>query len=98
MKKIIGLAILVAFFAFAYFTKPDDRSCKIMVVKAVWGNLMPNEHQSPRFFSQFMDLYNKDITIDDWVLFKIIKYKLPDRKQLTSIGVFKRIYFVRQDK
>ncbi|MEO6905145.1 MAG: hypothetical protein ABI148_02190 [Ginsengibacter sp.] len=94
MKKIIVITILAAVLVFAYFTKPDDRNCKIMVVKAVWGKIMPNENQSPRFFSQFMDLYAKDITIDDWGVFKIIKYQMPNKK-LVSIGAFKRIFFIK---
>ena len=94
MKKMIVIVLLVAIFAAAYFTKPDNKTCKILVVKAVWGNVMPNEYQSPRFFSEFMDLYAKDITINDWGLFKIIKYKLAG-KEVTSIGAFKKVYFIR---
>lgn len=94
MKKIIVAVLLVAVLATAYFTKPDNKTCKILVVKAVWGNIMPNEYQSPRFYNQFMDLYAKDITIDDWGVFKIIKYKLAD-KEIKSIGVFKKVYFFK---
>ena len=94
MKKMIVIVLLLAIFAAAYFTKPDNKTCKILVVKAVWGNVMPNEYKSPRFFSEFMDLYAKDITINDWVFFKIIKYKLAG-KEITSIGAFEKVYFIR---
>jgi hypothetical protein len=94
MKKIIVIVLLAAVLLFAYFTKPTDKNCKIMVVKAVWGNVMPNEYQSPRFFAEFMDLYAKDITIDDWGVFKIIKYQMPNKK-LVSIGAFKKIFFIK---
>jgi len=96
MKKIILIIILVAICTTAYFTKPDNKNCKIMMVKAVWGNIMPNEYQSPRFFGEFMDLYAKDITIDDWGLFKIIRYQLVNKK-IVAIGAFKKIFFIKSD-
>lgn len=65
-----------------------------MVVTAVWGNYMPNQYQSPRFYDQFMDRYAKDISIEDWGLFKIIKFQLADKKY-TSIGAFKNVYFIK---
>ena len=94
MKKIIIILILATVLGIAYFTKPTDKNCKIMVVKAVWADVIPNEHQSPRFFGQFMDLYAKDITIDDWGFFKVIKFQLPHQK-VTSIGAFKKVYFLK---
>ena len=96
MKKIIIITLLVAVLAIAYFTKPDDKTCKELAVQAVWGNVMPDKYRSPRFYGQFMDLYSNDITIDDWIFFKIIKYKMGD-KTSTSIGAFKKVFFISMD-
>jgi len=95
MKKIIILLILAALMATAYFTKPADKTCKQLVVKAVWGNIMPDKERSPRFYSEFMDLYAGDITIDDLVFFKIIKYKLGKEKKYVSIGAFNKVFFIK---
>jgi len=94
MKKIILISLLTIVMALAYFTKPDDKTCKELAVKGVWGNVMPDKYRSPRFYSQFMNLYAGDITVDDWVLFKVIKYKLALDKRLVIVGVFKGILFL----
>jgi len=95
MKKIIIITLLALVLAIAYFTKPDDKTCKELAVKAVWGNIMPDKYGSPRFYSQFMNLYANNITIDDWLFFKIINYKLGPKKNVVSIGAFKNIFFIK---
>ncbi len=53
MKKIIAVIIIISFLFVAYRTKPDDRTCTLKGVKAVWGKLTPTETK-PVYFEQFM--------------------------------------------
>jgi hypothetical protein len=91
MKKIIGVIIIVAFFFIAYRTKPDDRTCILKGVKAVWGNRTPAEDK-PLYFEQFMNITSKSVKIDDWLFFKQIKYKYGNDYKTIGFGAFNKVF------
>jgi hypothetical protein len=91
MKKIIGGIIILALLFVAYRTKPDDRTCILKGVKAVWGKLTPNEDK-PLYFEQFMDITSKSVKIHDWILFKQIKYKYSDGYKTIGFGAFNKVF------
>lgn len=91
MKKII-ITILVAFALFAaYKSKPDDKTCIIAVVKAVWGDRVPDE-KLPMYFNQFMDVTSKSVRVKDWIFFKNIQYKYKNEYKTVGVGAFNRVY------
>ena len=55
MKKYI-LPLLVLVLGTAYITKPDDKTCIIEGVRAVWGDVMPDVNKYPVYFEQFMNI------------------------------------------
>lgn len=73
-------------------SKPDDKTCIIEGVRAVWGNRVPDVSR-PVYFEQFMDLMSKDVEVNDWILVKRIRYQLSDEKKVTvGYGAFKRVF------
>lgn len=83
---------MIVFFVVAYFTKPDDKACIIVVVKAVWGNLVPDMNSRAVYYEQFMDITSKNVTIRDWVFFKIIKYDFGGTQKNIGIRAFNHIF------
>lgn len=93
MKKII-FTILVAFALFAaYKSKPDDKTCIIAGVKAVWGSHVPEE-TSPIYFNSFMNITSPSVKVDDWILLKRIQYKIKNRYVTIGYGALKRVYIL----
>lgn len=91
MRKIIFI-ILIAFALFAaYSSKPDDKTCIIAAVKAVWGNRVPDE-KLPMYFNPFMDLTSQSVRVNDWVFLKSIQYKYNNGYKIVGIGIFKKVY------
>lgn len=75
----MGKILLVVFFLLlgvAFLTKPDDKTCIIEGVRAVWGGITPNPADKPDFFESFMDLNSPNVEVNDWVFLKQIKYKI----------------------
>lgn len=91
MGKII-LIILIAFALFAaYSSKPDDKTCIIAAVKAVWGNRVPNEKLS-MYFNQFMDIASQSVKVNNWIFMKSIEYKYKNEYKTVGFGAFKKVY------
>ena len=78
--------------AVAYFTKPDDKTCIIAAVKAVWGDRTPNMYEKPALFEEFMNLNSKQVTVDDWIFLKRIRYHFPKKEYNIGIGAFRRVF------
>lgn len=91
MKRILLLLSFAVILTIAYFTKPDDKTCIIAAVKAVWGSRTPDVKVKPAFFEQFMNLNSKQVVIDDWIFFKRIRYRFPKKEYNIGIGAFNRI-------
>jgi hypothetical protein len=72
-------------------TKPDDKTCIIKAVEAVWGDKTPDKYHYPEYYEQFMDVTSKAIVIDDWVFVKRIQYKLNNQKRTVGFGLFKKV-------
>jgi hypothetical protein len=93
MKKII-VTILIVFALFAaYKSKPDDKTCIITAVKAVWGNRVPPETK-PIYFEQFMNLTSQSVKVNDWIFLKRIQYKIKDDYVTVGYGAFKRVFIL----
>ena len=93
MKKII-ISILIVFALFAAFeSKPDDRTCILATVRAVWGDRVPDETK-PMYFEPFMDLTSKSVKIDNWIFLKRMRYKTKNDYFTVGFGAFKRIYIL----
>jgi len=91
MKKII-IAILIVFALFAaYSSKPDDKTCIIAAVRAVWGNKVPDE-KKPMYFNQFMDVTSEFVKVNDLVFLKMIRYRFNKDYKVLGVGAFKRVY------
>lgn len=91
MKKTIVL-ILLAFLLFAaYSSKPDDKTCIIGAVKAVWGNRVPSTSK-PIYYEQFMDLTSQSVVINDWIFLKRIRYIYPKETRTVAFGAFKKVF------
>lgn len=82
--------LLLLFFLVAYVTKPDDKTCIIEGVRAVWGTRVPKA--GTQLFEQFMDLTNSDVRVKDWVLFKQVKYQMPSGEKTVAYGAFKNVF------
>jgi len=91
MKKIIVIIIVVFALFAAYKSKPDDKTCIIATVKAVWGNRVPDE-RTPLYFEPFMDLTSKSVKVDDWIFLKRLRYKYNMGYRTVGLAAFKRIY------
>lgn len=90
MKKIIIILLVSAFLFAAHATKPDDKTCIIEGVKAVWGDRMPTE-EMPQYYEQFMDATSKAIEIKDWIFLKQINYKFPKETRTVAYGAFRNV-------
>ena len=91
MKKIIVAVIIAAFLFIAFRTKPDDKTCILKGVKAVWGTHVPPE-DTPMYFEPFMNLTSKSVKINDWLLFKQIKYKFTTGYKTIGFGAFNKVF------
>lgn len=91
MKKIISVIIITAIFFVAFSTKPDDKTCILRAVKAVWGSRTPPEDK-PLYFEQFMNLTSKSVKIIDWLFFKQIKYKMNNDFKTVGFGAFNKVF------
>lgn len=93
MRKIL-LLLLVVVFVVAFVTKPDDKTCIIEGVKAVWGSRTPDPYDKPAFFESFMNLTSKQVEVKDWLFFKQVKYKVNDEAKTVAFGAFKKVFSV----
>ncbi len=91
MKKLF-LFLFILLLGVAYFTKPDDKTCIIEGVRAVWGNITPNPYHRPDLFEHFMDLNSKSVQVKDWIFFKQVKYKIGQDQKVVAYGAFKNVY------
>lgn len=92
MKKIIIFSIIAIVLIAAYATKPDNKTCVIGGVKAVWGDITPDPYSKPEFFEQFMNLNSTDVKLKDWIFFKQIIYASGKEKRTVAIGAFHHIF------
>ena len=75
----------------AYFTKPDDKTCIIGGVKAVWGNMVPDPYAEPGMFENFMNITSVNVRVRDWIFFKQVKYRVTTDEKTVAFGVFKNV-------
>jgi hypothetical protein len=93
MKRIL-IGLLVVFILFmSYVSKPDDKTCMEVAVKAAWGNLTPDKYKSPEYYEQFMDLNSPNVVINDYLFFKHVKYKTSNEEKSIAIAAFKRFFY-----
>lgn len=93
MKKII-ITILAVFALFAaYSSKPDDKTCIIEAVKAVWGSRVPDQ-KLPLYYEQFMDLTSKSVKVNDLIFLKRIQYKIKNDYVTVGYGAFKKVFII----
>lgn len=92
MKRIAIIVFVALFLLIAYASKPDDKKCIIVGVKAVWGNRMPDEGTKPQFYEQFMDATSEAVEINDWIFLKRIKYEFKDGKKTIGFGAFSKVF------
>jgi len=92
MKGVLFLVALAAILLTAYATKPDDKTCIIAAVDAVWGDRVPDKNDKPMFYEEFMDLNSKQVVIDDWIFLKRIRYRFPTKEYNIGIGAFKHVF------
>lgn len=90
MKKTIIIILLVFTLFAAYSSKPDDKTCTIEAVKAVWGDRVPDVNR-PIYYESFMNLTSQSVKIDDWVFLKRIQYKFVSGYKTVGIGAFKKV-------
>lgn len=88
-KIIIAVVILILIIAF--FTKPDDKTIKIKTINALWGNMVPDPYDKPDFYESFMNTTTVNITIDDWLLLKRVKYKMKDGDHTVGFAAFGQV-------
>lgn len=93
MKRILILLLLVFVLIIAYASKPDDKTCMEVAVKATWGKLTPEKNKFPEYYEQFMDLHYTDVIIHDYMFFKHVKYKMPNGEKSIAFAAFKRFFF-----
>jgi hypothetical protein len=91
MKKVLIALAIIALLALAYATKPDNKTCQIAAVKAVWGSVTPDANQLPIYFEQFMNTTSKAVEIDDWVFVKRIKYRTNKKAETVGFGLFRNV-------
>jgi hypothetical protein len=92
MKKVFLFLALFLFLVIAYATKPDDKTCIIAAVHAVWGPRTPDMNSKPAFYEEFMNLNSKQVIVDDWIFLKRIRYKFPKKEYNIGIGAFNRVF------
>jgi hypothetical protein len=94
MKKfIIVISVLIILLGVLYFTKPDDKTCIIAAVEAVWGSRTPDKYKMPGYFEQFMNLNSPSVKVEDWVFLKRIQYKVEGRPYTIGYGILNKCYF-----
>lgn len=94
MKKkiiIISILLIAAIFIVAVYTKPPDKKIKENVIEAIWGDRVPNKHNVPEFYEQFMNITTRDIIIDDWLFIKRIRYSIGNDKKIIGYAAFGKI-------
>ncbi|MEO7800819.1 MAG: hypothetical protein ABIR81_02405 [Ginsengibacter sp.] len=94
MKKIIIAVFIAAFLFIAFRTKPDDKTCILKGVRAVWGTRVPPE-DTPMYFEPFMNLTSKSVKINDWIFLKQIKYKFTTGYKTIGFGAFNTVFTSR---
>ncbi len=94
MKRILIILLVVFVLIISFASKPDDKTCMEVAVKAVWGKLTPDKYKTPEYYEQFMDLNYTNVVINDYLFFKHIKYKSNKQKKSIAIGAFKRFFFI----
>ena len=92
MRRLIPWLIVVAVLVVAYVTKPDDKTCIITAVNAVWGKRVPDVYSKPKFYEAFMNITSKKVIVDDWIFLKRVRYKLPDKELNIAIGAFNHVF------
>ena len=92
MKKWIVPLLIAVLLLVAYGTKPDDKTCIIAAVKAVWGSVTPNVEKTPGYFEQFMDVTSQSVEVNDWVFLKRIQYQYTKEKKTIGYGFFNHVY------
>jgi hypothetical protein len=92
MKRIVPWLLLPVILIVAYVTKPDDKTCIIAAVDAVWGYRVPNKYDKPDFYEQFMNITSKQVYVDDWIFLKRIRYRFPKREYNIGIGAFHHVF------
>ena len=85
---IFLLVILLA----AYATKPSDKDCIMAAVEKVWGPKTPQKTKFPEYYEQFMDLNSKHVTVEDWLFFKRVRYKIGLQNRTVAYAAFNRIF------
>ncbi len=94
MKRILISLFVIMVLTIAYFTKPDNKTCIIEAVKAVWGDRVP-DLSTPQYYEQFMNVTSKAVEIDDWWFLKRIRYRVDKEKVGTvGFGAFKRVFII----
>ncbi len=93
LKKILISLVVVFVLFMAYVSKPDDKTCMEVAVKAAWGNLTPEKHKFPEYYEQFMDLNYTNVVINDYLFFKHVKYKVANDEKSIAIAAFKRFFY-----
>lgn len=82
-------------FGIAYATKPNDKTCKIVAVKSVWGSVTPDYDTMPQYFEQFMDVTSKAVIVEDLVFLKRIKYRFKQGPRTIGYGAFGRVMITK---
>jgi hypothetical protein len=93
MKKGL-LALLLVLLVIAYLTKPDDKTCIIEGVRAVWGSVMPDVNKYPGYFEQFMNVNSVNVEVKDRFFFKQVNYRLQKGQRTVAFGAFKNVFAV----
>ena len=91
MKKFIILLFAALVLLIAYVSKPDDKKCIIVVVKAIWGDHTP-DLSTPQYYEQFMNTTSQAVEMKDWIFFKQVKYKYNDGAKTVAIGAFNKVF------
>jgi hypothetical protein len=87
------MLLVVFVLIISYASKPDNKTCMEVAVKAVWGNLAPDKYKSPEYYEQFMDLNSPNVVINDYLFFKHVKYKTSNEEKSIAIAAFKRFFY-----
>lgn len=92
MKKIIVISVLALALLTAFVSKPDNKTCIIEGVKAVWGNMTPNPYDKPELFEMFMNINSKNVKVNDWVFFKQVVYTSNKQRKTVGLAAFKKMF------
>lgn len=93
MGKIF-LLVFIILLGVAYFTKPNDKTCIIEGVRAVWGPIMPDPNDKPDLFENFMNLNSPNVRVKNWGLFKQIQYQISRDYKTVAYGAFNDVWAV----